>query len=80
MLVLWSRDTIDWQQPTVAKVLERVVGRARPGDIVLMHPTAVTVEALPAMIEGLRAKGLPPMTIGRLIDPWGTPGPTGGQR
>lgn len=68
-LVLWSRDTIDWQQPSVQTVLQRVVGRAQPGDIVLMHPTAVTVQALPAMIAGLRAKGLPPVTIGELIDP-----------
>lgn len=75
-LVLWSRDTIDWQQPSVARVLERTVGRARGGDIVLMHPTAVTVAALPAMIRGLRARGLRLLTVRDLLspDPWaGTP-------
>jgi peptidoglycan/xylan/chitin deacetylase (PgdA/CDA1 family) len=72
LLVLWSRDTIDWQGPSVAKVLERSVGRARPGDIILMHPTAVTVQALPAMVRGLRDKGLRLLTVGDLLaaDPW----------
>ncbi len=75
-LVLWSRDTIDWQNPPVYRVLERTAGRARPGDIVLMHPTAVTVQALPAMIRAIRDKGLRILSVGDLLspDPWaGTP-------
>jgi peptidoglycan/xylan/chitin deacetylase (PgdA/CDA1 family) len=65
--ILWSLDTIDWRNPSVGQVLQRTVGRARPGDIILMHPTAVTAEALPEMIRGLRAKGLPPETVGALF-------------
>ena len=76
VLILWSRDTIDWQNPPVYRVLERTAGRAGPGDIILMHPTAVTAEALPAMIRALRDKGLRIISVSDLLspDPWaGTP-------
>jgi peptidoglycan/xylan/chitin deacetylase (PgdA/CDA1 family) len=75
-LVLWSRDTIDWQNPPVYRVLERTAGRARGGDIILMHPTQVTLEALPAMIRAIRERGLRILSVGDLLspDPWaGTP-------
>lgn len=75
-LVLWSRDTIDWQNPPVYRLLERTAGRAQAGDIVLMHPTAVTVQALPAMIRAIRDKGLRILSVSDLLsaNPWaGTP-------
>jgi peptidoglycan/xylan/chitin deacetylase (PgdA/CDA1 family) len=71
-LVLWSRDTIDWQNPPLYRVLERTAGRARAGDIILMHPTAVTAQALPAMIRAIRGRGLRILSVSDLLsaDPW----------
>lgn len=54
---LWTLDTIDWQDPPPDTIVQRVVPRARDGAIVLMHPKPQTLEALPRMIEGLRAQG-----------------------
>lgn len=68
-LVLWSLDTIDWKNPSAEWVRSRIVGRAKAGDIVLMHPTAPTEQALAAMIQGVRAKGLTLVTLDRLLSP-----------
>lgn len=68
-LVLWSLDTIDWRQPTVATIVRRIVPRLHPGDIILMHPTASTVAALPRIIAGIRAAGLQPVTLDQLLSP-----------
>ena len=56
--ILWSVDTIDWQKPSVATMQERVLTKAQPGCIILMHPTENTLAALPGMIEQLHERGL----------------------
>lgn len=56
--ILWSVDTIDWQKPSVATMQERVLTKAKPGCIILMHPTENTLAALPGMIEQLQERGL----------------------
>jgi len=74
LLVLWSLDTIDWKNPPAAAMRQRIVSRAKAGDIVLMHPTAPTEQALAAMIQGVRAKGLQLVTLDTLLSSNGTPG------
>lgn len=56
--ILWSKDTIDWRDHDASLILERATKEVAGGDLVLMHPTAETVEALPAILERLRAAGL----------------------
>lgn len=68
-LVMWTVDTIDWQDPAPGVLLNRVLGKVRPGSLILMHPRRVTVRALPALIAELRARNLPPITLSELIDP-----------
>lgn len=75
-LFLWTVDTIDWQDPDRATLLARVLDRAGPGSLVLMHPRAVTVDALPDLIRGLRRRGLEPVPLGDLLDPHYPPDPT----
>lgn len=56
--VVWDVDTRDWQDPGVDVVIERAVGGASRGSIVLMHDThEATVQAVPSIIAGLRARG-----------------------
>jgi len=55
---LWTLDTRDWQDPDAATIVARVVPKAASGSIVLMHPKPNTVAALPAILDGLTAKGL----------------------
>jgi peptidoglycan/xylan/chitin deacetylase (PgdA/CDA1 family) len=79
-LVLWSLDTIDWKHPTPSTIRRRIVGRVKPGDIILMHPTAETQAALAGLIAGIRAKDLRLATLDQLLNPAWRPGdPAGGQ-
>jgi peptidoglycan/xylan/chitin deacetylase (PgdA/CDA1 family) len=66
--VRWSVDTLGWQGTsggiTAQRVVDRVLGAARPGEIVLMHvgshPTdrsTLDASALPAVTAALRARG-----------------------
>ena len=41
--VLWTLDTVDWMNPGVEKMHERVTEKIHAGAIVLMHPTGDTV-------------------------------------
>lgn len=65
--VLWTVDTIDWQRPAPDLIRSRVAKKICNGAIVLMHPTAPTVAALPDIIRDLRAKGYTMVTVGQLL-------------
>lgn len=65
---LWSVDTVDWKDRNSEHVCEAAVSGVQPGSIVLMHDIhATTVEAADCVIDGLRAKGLEPVSLDRLI-------------
>lgn len=65
---LWSVDTVDWKDRNAEHVCEAAVSGAQPGSIVLMHDIhATTVGAADCVIDGLRAKGLEPVSLDRLI-------------
>lgn len=66
--ILWSVDTVDWQRPAPETIIQRVVSKAHNGAIVLMHPTAPTVRALPQVIKELEQRGYTFVTINQLID------------
>lgn len=71
--VMWDIDTIDWRPeadggPTAQQIVDKVVGRVDGGSIVLMHLGGFnTLEALPGIVAGLRAKGLTPVTLGTMF-------------
>lgn len=65
--ILWSVDTIDWQRPSPEIIVQRVIGKVHNGAIVLMHPTAPTVKALPVIIKELKKEGYQFVTVGELI-------------
>lgn len=65
--ILWSIDTADWKHPRPETIINKVTKDAHNGAIVLMHPTAPTVAALPSMIEKLKAKGFSLVTISDLL-------------
>jgi peptidoglycan/xylan/chitin deacetylase (PgdA/CDA1 family) len=84
LMVLWSTDTRDYTQPGVSAIVNSALAGAHPGAIILMHDAggerAQTIAALPAIIDGLRKRGLRPVTIPRLLlddpPPRGLPIPT----
>jgi peptidoglycan/xylan/chitin deacetylase (PgdA/CDA1 family) len=84
LMVLWSVDTRDYTLPGTAAIVQRALEGAKPGAIILMHDgggnRSETIAALPAIVEGLRKRGLHPVTIPRLLlddpPPRGLPVPT----
>ncbi|MDW7675871.1 MAG: polysaccharide deacetylase, partial [Bacillota bacterium] len=66
--IYWSLDTIDWQKPKPATIVERIVPRAFNGAIVLMHPTENTVLALPEIIHKLKEQGYSFLTVTEIIE------------
>ncbi len=71
--ILWDVDTIDWKPtsdggPTADDIVAKVLSRATGGSIVLMHLGGYeTLAALPRIVDGLRARGLEPVTLSRLL-------------
>lgn len=65
--IMWSRDTIDWRDQDSQLIYSRAVKNACGGDLVLMHPTRATVEALPKIIETLQQKDLNLVTVSQNI-------------
>ncbi|MCL6594201.1 MAG: polysaccharide deacetylase family protein [Alicyclobacillus sp.] len=55
--ILWSADTVDWRNPPASTVAARALRGAENGALILMHPTAPTAAALPAILQGLRQAG-----------------------
>lgn len=71
LMVLWDVDTQDYEQPGADAIVQRAVGGAQPGSIILMHdgggPRSQTVAALPRIISGLRKRGFRMVTVPRLL-------------
>lgn len=84
LMVLWSTDTGDFARPGAQAIVRRALAGAHPGAIILMHDAggerSQTIAALPAIVRGLRARGLRPVTVPRLLlddpPPAGQPIPT----
>ena len=69
-VVQWDTDSQDWLNKGTETIINRVVDKAHPGDIVLMHASdssKQTHEALPVIIDKLRAKGYEFVTVSELM-------------
>lgn len=67
-VVLWSVDPNDWKRPGSAVVERRILTGAKPGSIILSHDIHPgTIEAMPATLDALLAKGYKFVTISELI-------------
>lgn len=68
--VFWTLDSEDDAHPGVGAIRVKVVRRAKPGSIVLLHDGGdhpETVEALPGIVEGLQRRGLRLVTVTELL-------------
>jgi len=69
-LIQWDTDSKDWENPGVNEIVNNVMERVHPGDIVLMHASDTcqqTHEALPILIKRLKAEGYEFVTVSQLI-------------
>jgi peptidoglycan/xylan/chitin deacetylase (PgdA/CDA1 family) len=67
-VVMWSIDPKDWTPGrTAQQIAQAVLSHIRPGSIVILHDgggdRSATIAALPAIIKGIRAKGLELVTL-----------------
>jgi peptidoglycan-N-acetylglucosamine deacetylase len=71
LMVLWSVDTDDYEQPGVEAIVHRALEGAGPGAIILMHDAggdrAQTIAALPTIIHDIRARGLRLVSVPQLM-------------
>ncbi|MFC5528056.1 polysaccharide deacetylase family sporulation protein PdaB [Cohnella yongneupensis] len=78
-VIQWDTDSLDWKNPGVNTIIQRVITKAHPGDIILMHASdscKQTHLALPTIIDQLRAKGFDFVTVSQMIDQTDTQGKT----
>lgn len=76
-VVNWSLHGRDTGGATATQIAARVLSRARPGDIILLHDGCdregadrrPTAEALPAILAGLEKRGLVCVTASELLHP-----------
>ncbi|WP_099158145.1 polysaccharide deacetylase family protein [Virgibacillus ndiopensis] len=65
--ILWSVDTIDWKNPTVSVMMNRVMSKIHPGAMVLMHPTNSIAQGLKPLIQNIKKKGYRIGTVDSLL-------------
>lgn len=65
--ILWSLDTIDWKEPGVDYMTDKILNNIHPGAIILMHPTEDTVTALDEILTGLESKEYEVLPVSQLI-------------
>ncbi|WP_195576712.1 polysaccharide deacetylase family sporulation protein PdaB [Paenibacillus sp. 1001270B_150601_E10] len=69
-VIQWDTDSLDWKNPGVDAIVNRVMKKAHPGDIVLLHASdscKQTHLALPVIIDQLRAQGYEFVTVSELL-------------
>lgn len=52
-VIMWTRDTVDWRDHDADLIFHRAIKGLSAGDLVLMHPTDATLEALPHILDYL---------------------------
>lgn len=76
VIVSWSNMPEDWKEISAEKIAERVLERAEPGDIILLHDgdrgereadRTETVKSLPLIIEGILSQGYAFKTIPEML-------------
>ncbi len=76
--IMWDVDPRDWSRPGVAAIADSVLAQTHAGSIILLHDGPAlreqTAAALPAILAGLKARGLVPVTLPRLLSDGHYPG------
>lgn len=65
--ILWTVDTIDWQNPSVSVMMNRVIKNLHPGATILMHPTTPVAQGLDRLINEIKQEDYKIGTIEQLL-------------
>lgn len=67
-VAMWDVDTLDWKYKDPQRTCRIAVEESKAGSIVLMHDIhATTVDAVACIVDGLRKKGLEPVSLDELV-------------
>lgn len=66
-VIMWTRDTIDWRDHNVNIIYERAIRDIKAGDLILMHPTDCSVQALPRILDYIMEQNLTANTVSEVI-------------
>ena len=61
--IMWTRDTIDWRDHDAEVIYQRAIKKAKGGDLILMHPTEATAQALPRIIDYFQSNNFTLTTV-----------------
>lgn len=65
--IMWTHDTIDWRDQDDDLIYNRATKDLSNGDLILMHPTKKTVEAMPNIISTAINNGFNPTTVSNCL-------------
>lgn len=65
--ILWSRDTIDWRDKDSNVVYTRATKQTSGGELILMHPTSHTLQALEKIVQYYIQRNIQPVTVGEIL-------------
>jgi peptidoglycan/xylan/chitin deacetylase (PgdA/CDA1 family) len=67
-IIMWEVDPLDWKFRNAAHVESEILKQVRPGAIILSHDIhATTVDAMPATLDALLARGYKFVTVSELL-------------
>jgi len=66
--IMWSKDTIDWRDQDKNLIYSRATKDAKGGDLILMHPTLETKNALREIIEYYQNNGFSLVSVSKNIN------------
>lgn len=65
--IMWTHDTIDWRDQDADLIYKRATKDLSNGDLILMHPTKKTVEAMTDILAYAINNGFNPTTVSECI-------------
>lgn len=66
--IMWTRDTIDWRDHDTQLIYNRAIKNIKGGDLILMHPTQNTMEALPDILEYCKNNNIIATTVSNVLE------------
>ena len=75
--IIWNVDSLDWKNPGRDVIVDRIMKRLKPGAIILMHASDTpvqTAEALPILLEKIKAEGYQIVTVSELLNKYSEKG------
>ncbi|MBQ7798317.1 MAG: polysaccharide deacetylase family protein [Clostridia bacterium] len=65
--IMWTHDTIDWRDKDTDLIIKRATKNLSNGDLILMHPTKNTLEALSSILAYAENNGFEPTTVSQVV-------------